>query len=67
MENIEKKLTEENKVLKKALGLACEELLDVYCSDYCGNKNCENCPYVVGRRMQDFIKLAQENLNEEGV
>lgn len=63
IEKINDKLAEERYIFKKALELACEELLDVFCSDYCGSdKNCENYPYVVGRRMKDFIKLAQENL-----
>lgn len=53
-------------ILEKALELACEELMNIYCSDYCGiSNNCNNCCYKEDTNVKSYIEQAKEMMKSE--
>lgn len=58
---IVKKITYERAIYKRALELACNEIQDMYCSDYCV---CTRCCYEKYYNKEQFLDKAKKELEE---
>ena len=65
-ENTIKYLENQIAVLERALEFACKEVLEGWCSDYCGTgKNCNNCHYKKVSLPEYFKSTAEQEIKKE--
>lgn len=52
----------DNKVLEKALEIACKNIEGIYCTDYCGILKCQNCKFKQEFNANTYIEQAKKEL-----